>query len=96
MDFGRQRGFLRNGEEPPEKLGWRKESYFLEFMYVDVDRDFAIIIIIIIIIITIIIIIIKINEPSPPHIFFLTYSCRKNVASHFQRHILIKTDSLNK
>ena len=36
MDFGRQRGFLLDGEDPPEKVGCRKESYFLEFMYVDV------------------------------------------------------------
>ena len=38
--------------DPPEKVGCRKESYmyFLEFMYVDVARDFAIIIITIIII----------------------------------------------
>ena len=52
MDFGRQRGFLLDREDLPEKVGCRKESYmyFLEFMYVDVVRDFAIIIIIIIII----------------------------------------------
>ena len=52
MDFGRQRGFLLDREDLPEKVGCRKESYmyFLEFMYVDVARDFAIIIIIIIII----------------------------------------------
>ena len=41
MDFGRQRGFLLDGEDPPEKVGCRKESYFLEFMYVDVARDFV-------------------------------------------------------
>ena len=41
MDFGRQRGFLLDGEDPLEKVGCRKESYFLEFMYVDVARDFA-------------------------------------------------------
>ena len=40
MDFGRQRGFLLDGEDLPEKVGCRKESYFLEFMYVDVARDF--------------------------------------------------------
>ena len=39
MDFGR--GFLLDGEDPPEKVGCRKESYFLEFMYVDVARDFV-------------------------------------------------------
>ena len=41
MDFGRQRGFLLDGEDPPEKVGCRKESYVLEFMYVDVARDFV-------------------------------------------------------
>ena len=41
MDFGRQRGFLLDGEDPPEKVGCRKESYFLEFMYVYVARDFV-------------------------------------------------------
>ena len=88
MDFGRQRGFLLDGEDPFEKVGCTKESYFLEFMYVDVARDFAITIIIIIIIITttiiiiIIIIIIKCTIPSL-HLFFLTDSSRKNVASHF-------------
>ena len=41
MDFGRQREFLLDGEDPPEKVGCRKESYFLEFMYVDVARDFV-------------------------------------------------------
>ena len=41
MDFGRQRGFLLDGKYPPEKVGCRKESYFLEFMYVDVARDFV-------------------------------------------------------
>ena len=41
MDFGRQRGFLLDGEDPPEKVDCRKESYFLEFMYVDVARDFV-------------------------------------------------------
>ena len=40
-NFGRQRGFLLDGEDPPEEVGCRKESYFLEFMYVDVARDFA-------------------------------------------------------
>ena len=39
MDFGRQRGFLLDGEDPPEKVGCTKESYFLAFMYVDVARD---------------------------------------------------------
>ena len=84
MDFGRQRGFLLDGEDPFEKVGCTKESYFLEFMYVDVARDFAITIIIIIIITTttIIIIIIKCTIPSL-HLFFLTDSRRKNVASHF-------------
>ena len=74
MDFGRQRGFLLDGEDPFEKVGCTKESYFLEFMYVDVARDFAITIIIIIII--------KCTIPSL-HLFFLTDSSRKNVASHF-------------
>ena len=41
MDFRRQRGFLLDGEDPPEKVGCRKESYFLDFMYVDVARDFV-------------------------------------------------------
>ena len=41
MDFGGQRGFLLEGEDPPEKVGCRKESYFLEFMCVDVARDFV-------------------------------------------------------
>ena len=84
MDFGRQRGFLLDGEDPFEKVGCTKESYFLEFMYVDVARDFAITIIIIIIITTtiIIIIIIKCTIPSL-HLFFVTDSSRKNVASHF-------------
>ena len=37
MDFGRRRaGFLLDGEDPPETVGCRKESCFLEFMYVDV------------------------------------------------------------
>ena len=40
MDFGRQRGFLLDGEDPPEKVGWRKKSYFLEFMYDDVASVF--------------------------------------------------------
>ena len=40
MDFGRQRGFLLDGEDPPEKVGCRKESYFVEIMNVDVARDF--------------------------------------------------------
>ena len=35
------RGFLLDGEDPPETLGCRKESYFLEFMYVDDARDFV-------------------------------------------------------
>ena len=39
MDFERQRGFLLDGEDPPEKVGCKKESYFLAFMYVDVSRD---------------------------------------------------------
>ena len=41
MDFERQRGFLLDGEDPPEKVGCRKESYFQEFMYVDIARDFV-------------------------------------------------------
>ena len=41
MDFGRQRRFLLDGEDPAEKVGCRKESNFLEFMYVDVARDFV-------------------------------------------------------
>ena len=41
MDFGRQRGFLLDGEAPPEKVGSRKESYFLKFMKVDVARSFV-------------------------------------------------------
>ena len=40
MDFGRQRGFLLDGEDLPEKVSCRKKSYFLEFMHVDVARDF--------------------------------------------------------
>ena len=40
IDFGRQRGFLLDGEDPPEKVGCRRERY-LEFMYVDVSRDFV-------------------------------------------------------
>ena len=39
MDFERQRGFLLDGEDPPENVGCTKESYFLAFMYVDVARD---------------------------------------------------------
>ena len=41
MDFKRQRGFLLDGEDPPEKVDCRKKSYFLEFMYIDVVRDFV-------------------------------------------------------
>ena len=41
MDFGRQRGFLLDGKDRPEKVDCRKESYFLEFTYVDVARDFV-------------------------------------------------------
>ena len=41
MDFGGQRGFLLYGEDPPEKVGCRKESYFLESTYADVTRDFV-------------------------------------------------------
>ena len=37
----KQRGFLLDGEDPPEKVDYRKESYLLEFMNVDVARDFA-------------------------------------------------------
>ena len=39
MDFGRHRGFLLDGEDLPEQVGCRKESYFLDFMSVDVARD---------------------------------------------------------
>ena len=39
MDFGRQRGFLVDGEDPPETMGCRKERYCLEFVYADVARD---------------------------------------------------------
>ena len=35
MDFGRQRRFLHDGKDPPEKVCCRNESYFLQFMYVD-------------------------------------------------------------
>ena len=31
--------FLLGGAVPPEKVGCRKESYFLEFMHVDVAKD---------------------------------------------------------
>ena len=41
MYFGRQRRCLLDGEDPPEKMGWRKESHFLEFMNDDVARDFV-------------------------------------------------------
>ena len=41
MDFRRQRGFLVDGEDAPEKVGCRMESYFLEFMHVDVARHFV-------------------------------------------------------
>ena len=41
MDFRRLRGFLFDGEDPPEKVGCRKESYFLEFMHVDVARHYV-------------------------------------------------------
>ena len=41
MHFGRQRGFLLDGENLPEKVGCTKESYFLGFMYVDDARDFV-------------------------------------------------------
>ena len=41
MDFGRQRGFLLDGEDLPEKVGRKKESYFLEFMNADAARDFV-------------------------------------------------------
>ena len=40
MDFGRRRGFLLDGEDPPEKVGCGKESYFLEFMNVNIARVF--------------------------------------------------------
>ena len=42
MDFGRQRRFLLDEGDPPEKVGCRKESYFREFMYVDFARDFVV------------------------------------------------------
>lgn len=48
-------GFLLDGEDRPEKVGWRKKSCFLEFTYVDVARDFIIIVISIIISRTIVI-----------------------------------------
>ena len=32
---------MRVSTHPPEKVGGRKEHYFLEFMYVDVARDFV-------------------------------------------------------
>ena len=41
MDFGMQGGFLLDGEDLPEKVGCRKESYFVAFMHVDVARDFV-------------------------------------------------------
>ena len=41
MALGGKGGFYFVGEDPPEKVGCRKESYFLEFMYVDVARDFV-------------------------------------------------------
>ena len=41
MDFGRQRRFLLDEEDAPEKVGCRKERYFLESMYVDVARNFV-------------------------------------------------------
>ena len=41
MDFERPRGFLLDRKDPPERVAFRKESYFLEFMYVDVARDFV-------------------------------------------------------
>ena len=41
MDFWEQRGFLLDEEDLPEKVGCKKESYFLEFMNVDVARDFV-------------------------------------------------------
>ena len=39
--WGGQRRFLLDGEDPPEKVGCRKESYFLESTYADVARDFV-------------------------------------------------------
>ena len=41
MDSGRQRGFLLDEEALPEKVGCRKESYFVGFLNVDVARDFV-------------------------------------------------------
>jgi len=41
MDFGRQQGFVLDRENLPEKVDFIKESYFLEFMCVDVARDFV-------------------------------------------------------
>lgn len=32
MDFGKERGFLLDREDLPEKVGLTKESYFLEFI----------------------------------------------------------------
>ena len=41
MDFKKRGRFLLDGKDPHEKVNCRKESYFLEFKYVDVTRDFA-------------------------------------------------------
>ena len=41
MDFGRQRGFLFDGEDPPMKMGRIMESYFLKFIYAGVAKDFV-------------------------------------------------------
>ena len=41
MGFGRQRGILLDREDPPEKVGCKKESYSFEFTYVDVAGDFV-------------------------------------------------------
>ena len=41
MDLGRQRGLLLDLQDPPKKVGCRKQSYFLEFMNVGVARNFV-------------------------------------------------------
>ena len=41
MDLGMQRGFLLDGEDPPKKVSCRKKNYFLEFVNIDVTRDFV-------------------------------------------------------
>ena len=34
-------GFLLDGKDPPKKVGCRKRSYFLDFVNIDVARDFV-------------------------------------------------------